>query len=77
VITVIPVVFAFARTALMHLSDRNSPTARTILAIIVLLTIPIYLIARLFTIILPLTALRAPPPGTLKDVNWTAYIPHF
>ncbi|KAJ7890432.1 hypothetical protein B0H13DRAFT_2340952 [Mycena leptocephala] len=77
VITVIPVVFALARMALMHLSDRNSPTARTILAIIVLLTIPIYLIARLVTMILPLTALRALPPGTFRDVNWTAYIPHF
>jgi hypothetical protein len=37
---------------------------------------PAYIIARLFLIILPLIALRAPPPGALADVNWSVYIPH-
>ncbi|KAJ6491491.1 hypothetical protein DFH09DRAFT_1377261 [Mycena vulgaris] len=35
-----------------------------------------YILARLFLIILPFTALRALPPGTFTDVNWSIYIPH-
>ncbi|KAJ7127439.1 hypothetical protein C8R43DRAFT_897457 [Mycena crocata] len=35
-----------------------------------------YPAARLFLIILPLIALRAPPSGALMDVDWSAYIPH-
>ncbi|KAJ6533611.1 hypothetical protein B0H19DRAFT_901685, partial [Mycena capillaripes] len=37
---------------------------------------PIYIIARLFLIVLPLVALRATLPGMLMDVNWSVYIPH-
>ncbi|KAJ7151288.1 hypothetical protein C8R43DRAFT_886723 [Mycena crocata] len=40
------------------------------------LSFAIYPIARLFLIVLPLIALRAPPPGALTDVNWSIYIPH-
>ncbi|KAF8215218.1 hypothetical protein K438DRAFT_772947 [Mycena galopus ATCC 62051] len=39
--------------------------------------IPIYISARLILIILPLMALRAPPPTAFVDVNWSTYIPHF
>ncbi|KAJ7910810.1 hypothetical protein B0H13DRAFT_2485122 [Mycena leptocephala] len=38
--------------------------------------IPIYVIARLILIILPLIAMRSLPPGALVDVNWSTYIPH-
>ncbi|KAJ6565591.1 hypothetical protein DFH09DRAFT_1363772 [Mycena vulgaris] len=38
--------------------------------------IPTYIIARLFLIGLPFTALRALPPGAFADVNWSVYIPH-
>ncbi|KAJ7042258.1 hypothetical protein C8F04DRAFT_994027 [Mycena alexandri] len=37
---------------------------------------PIYIISRLFLIILPFTTLRALPPGAFADVNWSVYIPH-
>ncbi|KAJ6533601.1 hypothetical protein B0H19DRAFT_1186369 [Mycena capillaripes] len=37
---------------------------------------PIYTIARLLLIVLPLVALRAPLPGMFMDVNWSVYIPH-
>jgi hypothetical protein len=38
--------------------------------------IPIYIIARLILIMLPLVALRSLPSGTFMDVNWSVYIPH-
>ncbi|KAJ7910806.1 hypothetical protein B0H13DRAFT_1615271, partial [Mycena leptocephala] len=38
--------------------------------------IPIYIIARLVLIILPLVGLRSLPSGALMDVNWSVYIPH-
>jgi hypothetical protein len=38
--------------------------------------IPIYVIARLVLIILPLVALRSLPPGALMEVTWSVYIPH-
>ncbi|KAJ7910798.1 hypothetical protein B0H13DRAFT_2485104 [Mycena leptocephala] len=39
-------------------------------------SIPIYVIARLVLIILPLVALRSLPSGALMDVNWSVYILH-
>ncbi|KAJ7811848.1 hypothetical protein B0H13DRAFT_2472195 [Mycena leptocephala] len=42
----------------------------------VIVSIPIYVIARLVLIILPLVAMRSLPPGALMDVNWSVYIPH-
>ncbi|KAJ6565493.1 hypothetical protein DFH09DRAFT_1157506 [Mycena vulgaris] len=39
-------------------------------------TIPTYIIARLFLIVLPFTTLRSLPPGALTDVDWTVYIPY-
>ncbi|KAJ6565564.1 hypothetical protein DFH09DRAFT_1473707, partial [Mycena vulgaris] len=38
--------------------------------------IPGYIVARLFLVILPFTALRALPPSVFTDVNWSVYIPH-
>ncbi|KAJ6477954.1 hypothetical protein DFH09DRAFT_1056463 [Mycena vulgaris] len=49
---------------------------RIIVRIFAGFTIPLYTIARLLLITLPLIALRAPPPGALTDVNWSDYIPH-
>jgi hypothetical protein len=48
----------------------------TLLGRIGVLSVLIYLIARLFLTILPLIALRAPVVGSLMDVNWSVYIPH-
>ncbi|KAJ7204978.1 hypothetical protein GGX14DRAFT_645527 [Mycena pura] len=36
----------------------------------------LYIIARLFLIVLPFTTLRALPPGAFVDVDWSIYIPH-
>jgi hypothetical protein len=38
--------------------------------------IPLYIIARLFLLIIPFTSLRTLPPDTFVDVNWSVYIPH-
>jgi hypothetical protein len=38
--------------------------------------IPIYVVARIFLIVLSFMALRSLPPGALIDVDWTSYIPH-
>ncbi|KAJ6569571.1 hypothetical protein B0H19DRAFT_1136062 [Mycena capillaripes] len=38
--------------------------------------IPIYIVARIFLVVLPFMALRSLPPGALVDVDWTSYIPH-
>lgn len=37
---------------------------------------PIYILARLTIIALPLIALRSLPPSAFVDVNWSTYIPH-
>ncbi|KAJ7151294.1 hypothetical protein C8R43DRAFT_1067483 [Mycena crocata] len=59
-------------------SDRvdEDSAVHTLMVYISLLAYVMYPIARLFLIVLPLIALRAPPPGTLTDVNWSVYIPH-
>jgi hypothetical protein len=41
-----------------------------------IVSISIYVIARLVLIILPLVAMWSLPPGALMDVNWSVYIPH-
>ncbi|KAJ7209305.1 hypothetical protein GGX14DRAFT_697902 [Mycena pura] len=43
---------------------------------VLLLSIPVYVIARLFLIVLPFAALRALPSGAFVDVDWSIYIPH-
>ncbi|KAJ6565615.1 hypothetical protein DFH09DRAFT_1157669 [Mycena vulgaris] len=37
---------------------------------------PIYIIIRLFLIILPFITLHKLPPGAFADVNWSVYVPH-
>ncbi|KAJ7079022.1 hypothetical protein C8R44DRAFT_895795 [Mycena epipterygia] len=51
-------------------------TLTAIVAIIGLVSIPLYIIARLFLITIPFTSLRALPPGVFVDVDWSVYIPH-
>ncbi|KAJ7130499.1 hypothetical protein C8R44DRAFT_872292 [Mycena epipterygia] len=51
-------------------------TLTAILGIIGLVSIPLYIIARLFLITIPFTSLRALPPGAFIDVDWSVYIPH-
>ncbi|KAJ7700414.1 hypothetical protein B0H17DRAFT_1128831 [Mycena rosella] len=66
-------------TALVGMAPSNS-RAQDIyngaFSITLVLGVPIYIISRLFLIILPFTTLRALPPGAFTDVNWSVYIPH-
>ncbi|KAJ7209263.1 hypothetical protein GGX14DRAFT_364785, partial [Mycena pura] len=39
------------------------------------INIPVYIVARLFLILLPFTTLRALPSGAFLDVDWNVYIP--
>ncbi|KAJ7151293.1 hypothetical protein C8R43DRAFT_951110 [Mycena crocata] len=49
----------------------------SLVAVVFLLLVYIYPVARLFLIVLPLVSLRELPSGALTDVNWSVYIPHF
>ncbi|KAF7356065.1 hypothetical protein MVEN_00936300 [Mycena venus] len=44
--------------------------------IVFLASFPIYIVARLILIVLPLMALRSLPSSAFVDVNWSTYIPH-
>ncbi|KAJ7199244.1 hypothetical protein GGX14DRAFT_545128 [Mycena pura] len=55
----------------------DSDTLGEVVAFVLFLSIiPVYIVARLFLIALPFTALRALPPGAFVDVDWSIYIPH-
>ncbi|KAJ7276761.1 hypothetical protein C8J57DRAFT_1127036 [Mycena rebaudengoi] len=73
-VTAIPLIIAFSGAA-TTLVESNSGLY-ILLGVIWLPSLLIYPIARLFLIILPLIAMRAPAAGSLVDVNWTIYIPH-
>lgn len=72
-----PVVFGLSlMAAVKGLFDTDSTIGTVSALIFFMVSIPLYIIARLFLIVLPLVALRALPPGALMDVNWSVYIPH-
>ena len=51
----------------------------TVANIAILSLIPaglLYIIARVFTLVLALTSLRDLPPGAFDTVHWTTFIPH-
>jgi hypothetical protein len=58
------------------LVDVDSTTGNIVLSVVLFILPLLYIIARLFLIILPLIALRSLPPRTLTDVNWSVYMPH-
>ncbi|KAJ6565519.1 hypothetical protein DFH09DRAFT_1314816 [Mycena vulgaris] len=72
-VTAIPVLLA--ALPIMGVTLENVATITTG-SVIFIAAIPSYIIARVFLIILPFTALRALPPGVFMDVNWSVYIPH-
>ncbi|KAJ6565522.1 hypothetical protein DFH09DRAFT_1363750 [Mycena vulgaris] len=74
IVTAIPVILALS--PILGVTTDNDDVAVTIFAAILLAGIPTYIIARLFLLTLPFTALRALPPGAFADVNWSVYIPH-
>lgn len=60
---------AFEKTKLANAISRA-------LRYVALVGFPIYIVARLILIALPLTALRSLPPSAFVGVNWSTYIPH-
>ncbi|KAJ6573005.1 hypothetical protein DFH09DRAFT_1079160 [Mycena vulgaris] len=73
-VTVIPMLVA--ALFILGVALGNVTIRTTLSDIFVLAVIPIYIIVRLFLIILPFAALRALPPSAFADVNWSVYIPH-
>ncbi|KAF7369970.1 hypothetical protein MSAN_00626900 [Mycena sanguinolenta] len=75
VIVVIPGLTALFVLMAMSDSDRLKRVSKAG-GTTALLTIPIYIAARLILIILPLAELRSLPASAFVDVNWSTYIPH-
>jgi hypothetical protein len=71
-----PLILALVTAALNTDLVEDDSVPDKLMAVIAALSILIYPIARLFLIVLPLIALRAPAAGSLMDVNWSVYIPH-
>ncbi|KAJ6533588.1 hypothetical protein B0H19DRAFT_1272237 [Mycena capillaripes] len=70
-VATVPVIFLLA---LLVVAATDGLDYRLTVAVLILT--PIYIIARLFLIVLPFVALRAPLPDMLMDVDWSVYIPH-
>ena len=55
-------------------------TAAGIIASIAILSLfpasLLYILARVFTLVLTFTSLRELPPGAFNTVHWTTFIPH-
>ncbi|KAF9035574.1 hypothetical protein BJ165DRAFT_649081 [Panaeolus papilionaceus] len=49
----------------------------TIAAILAFISTVIYVLARIFLLILPLITLRDPAPGVFVNIHWTSLLPHF
>jgi hypothetical protein len=75
-IVAIPVVILLATALDTFAYVDESQLGSLMLRIGFVAPIPIYIIARLVLIILPLIALRSLPSGAFMDVNWSVYIPH-
>jgi hypothetical protein len=77
IIVAIPVTVVLC-TVLLGLTgaDESSRAGKAMLGIGFFMPIPIYVIARLILIILPLVGLRSLSTGALANVNWSVYIPH-
>ncbi|KAJ7130525.1 hypothetical protein C8R44DRAFT_850378 [Mycena epipterygia] len=55
---------------------RIGQTLDPIFGTIIMVLIPLYVIARLFLIIISFTSMRALPTGAFIDIDWNIYIPH-
>ncbi|KAJ6449541.1 hypothetical protein C8R45DRAFT_1084201 [Mycena sanguinolenta] len=62
-------------TALIAMSDRLDSVLKAV-ALIITLSIPLYIAARIILVVLPLADLRSLPASAFVDVNWSTYIPH-
>ncbi|KAJ7831569.1 hypothetical protein B0H13DRAFT_2431488 [Mycena leptocephala] len=75
-IVTIPVIIVLLVTLCIFTNDTESQLGKAMPAIGYIVSISLYVIARLILIILPLIALRSLPSSTFVDVNWSTYIPH-
>ena len=59
--------------------NKFDTAAGTIACIAILSLFPaglLYILARVFTLVLAFTSLRELPPGAFDTVHWTTFIPH-
>ena len=59
--------------------NKFDTAAGTIASIAILSLFPaglLYILARVFTLVLAFTSLRELPPGAFDTVHWTTFIPH-
>ncbi|KAJ7843464.1 hypothetical protein B0H13DRAFT_2412615 [Mycena leptocephala] len=75
-IVAIPVVIVLIMVLNAITDLKESQLGNAMMLIGVVVSISIYVIARLILIILPLIALRSLPSGVFVDVDWSVYIPH-
>ncbi|KAJ7450795.1 hypothetical protein FB451DRAFT_1285150 [Mycena latifolia] len=73
-VTAIPVIIA-SIVALMLVHKKTTPYEAIFLGTLIV-GLPMYIVARLFLIVLPFTTSRALPPGAFTEVNWSVYMPH-
>ncbi|KAJ7910785.1 hypothetical protein B0H13DRAFT_1876383 [Mycena leptocephala] len=75
-IVAIPAIIVLLAVLIAFTDLMESQLGSAMLGIGYIVSISLYVIARLILIILPLVAMRALPSGTFVDVNWSTYIPH-
>ena len=75
-ITAIPTYMPLVALLAIRLADMDFDTTAFILGISLFPAAILYVIARMFTLVLALTSLRELPPGSYDTVHWTTFIPH-
>ena len=75
-ITAIPTYMPLVALLAIQLADMDFDTTAFILGISLFPSAILYIIARMFTLVLALTSLRELPPGSYDTVHWTTFIPH-
>ena len=75
-ITAIPTYMPLVALLAIRLADMDFDTTAFILGISLFPAGILYIIARMFTLVLALTSLRELPPGSYDTVHWTTFIPH-
>ena len=75
-ITAVPVYIPLMYFLAIWLEDTDFDTIGSIFGFSIIPAGILYIIARIFTLILALTSLRDLPPGAFDTVHWTTFIPH-
>ena len=75
-ITAVPVYIPLVTLLAIQLTYMDFEIAARFIGISYLLAGLLYVMARVFTLVLALTSLRDLPPGAFDTVHWTTFIPH-